>query len=108
MCQKITDKTGRLDTYYFPNWTDENDINPEKQKNTHLLPIILINLRFYIQAILVQNKIGIFLFKLLKNLKPIMIFILLLLVTVLSKTAFWTVPKALKILLFIRLLPLMY
>ena len=29
MCQKITDKTGRTDTYYFPNWTDENDINPE-------------------------------------------------------------------------------
>lgn len=32
MCQKITDKTGRTDTYYLPNWIDANDINPSTAK----------------------------------------------------------------------------
>lgn len=28
MCQKIIDKTQRTDSYYLPNWIDENDVNP--------------------------------------------------------------------------------
>jgi colanic acid biosynthesis glycosyl transferase WcaI len=32
MCQKITDKTGRNDTYYLPNWIDAHDINPQTAK----------------------------------------------------------------------------
>ncbi len=32
MCQKITDKTGRNDTYYFPNWIDDTDVNPDTAK----------------------------------------------------------------------------
>lgn len=29
MCQMVTDKTGRQDPYYLPNWIDPNDINPQ-------------------------------------------------------------------------------
>lgn len=32
MCQKITTKTGRTDTYYFPNWIDDTDVNPATAK----------------------------------------------------------------------------
>ena len=37
MCQKITDKTGRTDTYYLPNWVDENDVNPDKATKHHYI-----------------------------------------------------------------------